>query len=106
MAREIARPPGVSAQHRTRRRLYARRSRRNAGAAGMTNILSTTPDGEFAIGGGTLMPDAAVLRDGRVAADSFWCDAHFEEEREAIYCSCWLYMLCEEEFRAHGTTVG
>src|SRR3546814_8328132 len=51
LAREIARPPGVSAQHRTRRRLYARRSRRNAGADGMTNILSTTPDGAFDIGG-------------------------------------------------------
>src|SRR3546814_2840528 len=82
MAREIARPPGVSAQHRTRRRLYARRSRRNAGADGMTNILSTTPDGAFDIGGGTMMPDAAVLRDGRVAADSFWCDAQFEAECE------------------------
>src|SRR3546814_19097260 len=81
LAREIARPPGVSAQHRTRRRLYARRSRRNAGADGMTNILSTTPDGAFDIGGGAMMPDPAVLRDGRIAADSCWSDAQLEAER-------------------------
>src|SRR3546814_7937246 len=105
LAREIARPPGVSAQHRTRRRLYARRSRRNAGADGMTNILSTTPDGAFDIGGGTMMTDAAVLRDGRVAADRFWCDAQFEAEREAIYRRCWLSMLRAEELPAPGDYV-
>src|SRR3546814_15475843 len=88
----MSRPPGVSAQQRTVRRLDARRSRRNAGADGMTNILSTTPDGAFDIGGGAMMPDAAVLRDGRVAADSFWSDAQFEAERAAIYRRCWLSM--------------
>src|SRR3546814_16508384 len=89
LAREIARPPGVSAQHRTRRRLYARRSRRNAGADGMTNILSTTPDGAFDIGGGTMMPDAAVLWYGGVAAERFWCDATLVGAREGSYPRCW-----------------
>src|SRR3546814_11584640 len=71
----------------------------------MTNILSTTPDGAFDIGGGAMMPDAAVLRDGRVAADSFWSDAQFEAEREAIYRRCWLYMVRAEELPAPGAYV-
>src|SRR3546814_11245027 len=81
---------------------YTTLFRSNAGADGMTNILSTTPDGAFDIGGGAMMPDAAVLRDGRVAADSFWSDAQFEAEREAIYRRCWLYMVRAEELPAPG----
>src|SRR3546814_80299 len=66
---------------------------------------SDLPDGAFDIGGGAMMPDAAVLRDGRVAADSFWSDAQFEAEREAIYRRCWLYMVRAEELPAPGDYV-
>lgn len=62
----------------------------------MTNMLSDTPDGGFDIGNGAMQPDPAILRDGRVAAESFWSDAQHLAERDAIYRQCWLYMLREE----------
>lgn len=68
----------------------------------MTNPLSPTPEGGFDIGRGLMMPDATILRDGRVAADSFWSDVQHQGEREAIYRRCWLYMAREEELATPG----
>lgn len=71
----------------------------------MTNILSATPDGGFDLGHGMMMPDAAILRDGRVAADSFWSEAQHEAERDAIYRRCWLYMVRAEDLPEPGDYV-
>lgn len=71
----------------------------------MANSLSATPDGSFDIGAGMMLPDAAILRQGRVAADSFWSDAQHDAEREAIYRRCWLYMVREEDLPVTGDFV-
>jgi phenylpropionate dioxygenase-like ring-hydroxylating dioxygenase large terminal subunit len=71
----------------------------------MTNVLSPNPGAGFDIGRGVMMPDPAILRSGRVAADSFWSEAQHEGEREAIYRRCWLYVVREEEVAAPGDYV-
>lgn len=71
----------------------------------MTNLLSDTPDGSFDIGHGPMQPDPAILRHGRVAADSVWSDAQHQGERDAIFRRCWLYMVRAEDLPEPGDFV-